>query len=389
MGNSYSQLATCDPFEISGDTVRPPQSNVRLSRWTARFGVVTSSLPKITKSTSSPTQVNKRPIIRPAIHGDAIGALAAVRPGMVISGGRDKLIALNNIDTGECPLRWHGHDKEITKVAYRNVDGKHYILSGSRDANVKLWQFNTPTTLCTFEGHQMSIMGLAMLEDHQCISGSRDTTLKTWDLNTGTNLRTIRHPRNVVTHISYCHSRNILAQSSEDKELKIWDTKNLELIHQFPKKRHIQTHCDLVSDGNYCLSCSNGFNGDGCEISMWDVRQQKLLREFRGHEESVNCAVYIPQNVTWKRLVISVGADRTTKVWNADDSNCLWTEEIPANADLLACVGFSDGNIVVSGLNATLVHLRLLGKAGRPFLQCASIQSHSLRASSTSQVDRR
>lgn len=29
--------------------------------------------------------------MRPAVHSDAIGALASIRPGMILSGGRDKV----------------------------------------------------------------------------------------------------------------------------------------------------------------------------------------------------------------------------------------------------------------------------------------------------------
>ncbi|VDN88809.1 unnamed protein product, partial [Brugia pahangi] len=66
------------------------------------------------RSTSQFREIH--PTIRAPVHSDAIGALAPVRPGMVLSGGRDKLIALNNMDTGKCILRWYGHEKEVTKV---------------------------------------------------------------------------------------------------------------------------------------------------------------------------------------------------------------------------------------------------------------------------------
>uniref|UniRef100_A0A9J2Q506 Anaphase-promoting complex subunit 4 WD40 domain-containing protein n=2 Tax=Ascaris TaxID=6251 RepID=A0A9J2Q506_ASCLU len=382
MGNNYTHLATNDPSEVNTITTRDPNANSqRFSRWANRLtSSGQSSMLKMPRSSTG--YMDKHPIIRNPVHSDAVGALAPVRPGMVISGSRDKVIALNNIDTGECVLRWYGHEKEVTKLIYRNAGGKHYILSGSRDATLKLWQFNSPHTLHTFSGHQMSIMGLAMIDETRCVSGARDTTLRIWDVTTGANTQTVQHSRNVVTHMSFCHSNSLLAQSAEDKGLKIWDSRDLHLIYQFPKKRHILTHCDFLPDGNYCLSSSNGFSGDGCEITMWDLRQRKIIREYKGHEESVTCAIFLPQQVTWKRLMISVSADHTARIWNADDGNCLWSEIVPVGADLLACVGFNDGNIVVSGLNAALCHLRLLGKAGRPYLHCVSVQTHSPYSSS-------
>lgn len=49
---------------------------------------------------------------------------------------------------------------------------------------------------------------------------------------------------------------------------RIWDSRNLCLAFQFPKKSHMLTHCDFLPDGNYCVTSSNGFNSDGCEITV-------------------------------------------------------------------------------------------------------------------------
>ncbi|KAM3719564.1 WD repeat-containing protein [Dirofilaria immitis] len=376
MGNSYTHLATQDPSELLPPSAAIGTDISKLQKWTTRFTSTNhTSRIKISRSISHVKDIN--PIIHAPVHSDAIGALAPVRPGIVLSGGRDKLIALNNIDTGKCILRWYGHEKEVTKIAYRNSFAKHFILSGSRDSQIRLWQFDSPNTLRIFSGHQMSIGGLAMVDQTKFISGARDATLRLWDLETGACLCAARHSRNLVTHISHCNINNLLAQSSEDKQLKIWDSCNLCLAFQFPMKSHILTHCDFLPDGNYCITSSNGFNGDGCEITLWDIRQQKMMLEYHGHEESVSCTIFLPQQVTSKRMLLSVSADHTARLWNVDDGSCLWSELIPTASDLLACVGFRDGNIVVSGLNATFCHLRILSRAARPYLECISAQSHA------------
>lgn len=49
---------------------------------------------------------------------------------------------------------------------------------------------------------------------------------------------------------------------------RIYDTRHLIVTHTFPKKQYIQMCCDVSADGNYCLTCSNGFGGNGCEATV-------------------------------------------------------------------------------------------------------------------------
>lgn len=55
---------------------------------------------------------------------------------------------------------------------------------------------------------------------------------------------------------------------SYNQFFRLWDDRELRLVHEFPRKNHILTHCDFLPDPNYCITSSNGFNRDGCEITV-------------------------------------------------------------------------------------------------------------------------
>uniref|UniRef100_A0A0N5A7X1 WD_REPEATS_REGION domain-containing protein n=1 Tax=Syphacia muris TaxID=451379 RepID=A0A0N5A7X1_9BILA len=265
-------------------------------------------------------------------------------------------------------------------LVYKNANGKHFLLSGSRDQTVRIWKFNCASPLQTFVGHEMAIMGVAALDDITCVSGSRDTTLKTWDINSAKNTRTVERSRNVVTHLVFNKVRNILVQTSEDKQLKIWDPRELQLIHEFPPKFQILKHCDVSPDGNYCITSSSGTNGNGCEVTLYDIRQQRMVREFKGHEESVSCAVFLPQQLIQKTLILSISVDGAIKIWDLERGGCLSNQMVPVNVELLSCVAFGDGNVVISGGNASLFHYSLSAPGARPFLQCISYQTRMIHS---------
>lgn len=99
-------------------------------------------------------------------------------------------------------------------------------------------------------------------------SGSRDNTVKIFDISRRDPLLSKTINRNLVTHISRIPNTNLICQTSEDRVMKLFDTRNLELVHEFPIKAHIQTHCSVSNDGIYAIASSGGSNGDGCEITV-------------------------------------------------------------------------------------------------------------------------
>ncbi|KAI6171853.1 hypothetical protein M3Y98_00908300 [Aphelenchoides besseyi] len=308
---------------------------------------------------------NRQPTVRPALHTDSINSLAAVRPGMVISGSSDRSVIVHNMDTGEAVNKWTGHESAVTKVLYKHVGGKHFVLSGSRDTTIHLWRFNVPNPIQIYRGHEMAIGGLALVDDNKFISGARDNSLRLWDVECSKPIRSVSINRNLVTHIEKFPQENIVCQTSEDRTLKLWDSRSLSLIYQSPTRHQILWHCNLSSDEPYCVTSSGGTSVDsGCEVTLWDLRKNDVVRELRGHEGSVKSAIFLSQQITWKRLILSVSNDHTARIWNQEDGQCLWTETIPTTTDLNSCVGFPDGNVVVAG-DQGLFGMKLYGKAGR------------------------
>lgn len=83
------------------------------------------------------------------------------------------------------------------------------------------------------------------------------------------------------------------------------------------------------------------------------------MKGLRGHEEAVRCAVFLPQNITCKNIILSVSDDKTVRLWTKEDSSrrlglkkwilqmkaleCIWREQSPTGSTLTSCFGFADG----------------------------------------------
>jgi len=72
-----------------------------------------------------------------------------------------------------------GHRDVVNGVSF-SPDGKT-LASGGRDRVVKLWEVATGQEIRTFIGHNGTVTGVAFSPDGQTvISGSRDKTLRLW-----------------------------------------------------------------------------------------------------------------------------------------------------------------------------------------------------------------
>lgn len=60
-------------------------------------------------------------------------------------------------------------------------------------------------------------------------------------------------------------------------DYRIFDSRSLDVCRTFPRKQHIQTWCDISHCDNYCITCSNGFQGNGCEATVNNTVSLNLL----------------------------------------------------------------------------------------------------------------
>ena len=78
--------------------------------------------------------------------------------------------------------RLQAHSKEVMSVAFRE-DGK-LLASGSRDGEVKLWEFPSGKEMRALKAHTDAVTKVVFHPDgKQLATGSYDGTVKLWNLN--------------------------------------------------------------------------------------------------------------------------------------------------------------------------------------------------------------
>ncbi|XP_076854952.1 WD repeat-containing protein 31 [Brachyhypopomus gauderio] len=307
------------------------------------------------ESTPSPQVVQYEPA-----HSDAINCVTSLSSDLCVSGGSDQVVVVYDWRAGKPCKAFHGHNREITKLSC--FSGSTYIFSASRDKSVLQWDFaGGHSPIQTFNGHELVVNGVAVSPDGlQLCTGSRDNSMRLWDIETAKCLQKNTISRNLVTHVCWVPGGTSVVQTSEDKTIRVWDSRSWQVIHTFPAKQYIQTHCDISTNGNHLLSCSNGFTGQGCEATLWDLRQPGCkVVEYRGHLQTTACCVFLPPTLGSPSLVASVSYDSSVKIWNQNTAACLFTLSLDGSGPLLSLAPCDSSNLLCASFNTGLHHLHL------------------------------
>lgn len=85
-------------------------------------------------------------------------------PLRVVSGSRDATLRVWDIETGQCLHVLMGHVAAVRCVQY---DGRR-VVSGAYDFMVKVWDPETETCLHTLQGHTNRVYSLQVRRLHTC-----------------------------------------------------------------------------------------------------------------------------------------------------------------------------------------------------------------------------
>jgi WD40 repeat protein len=147
------------------------------------------------------------------------------------------------------------------------VIAKHPTLPemavGYSDNTIRIFNTENFKLLLELKAHDNSVFALAYSPDGKyLLSGGRDAVLKIWEVNEAYRLQqTINAHWYHINAIKYSPNGNFFATVSMDKTVKIWEAENFELIKVLDKEKY-DGHTTSVNkilwvNDNELISCSD------------------------------------------------------------------------------------------------------------------------------------
>ncbi|KAH6799166.1 receptor for activated C kinase 1C [Perilla frutescens var. frutescens] len=218
-----------------------------------------------------------------------------------------------------------GHTDWVTAIA-APIDNSDTIVTASRDKSLILWKLTKEQS--TFgvaarrlTGHSHFVQDVVLSSDGQfALSGSWDAELRLWDLQTGdTARRFVGHTKDVLSVAFSADNRQIVS-ASRDKSIKLWNT--------LGECKYTIQEGDAHSDWVSCVR----FSPDNTQptvisgswdktVKVWNLTNCKLRTTLTGHSGYVNTVVVSPDG----SLCASGGKDGVVLLWDLSEGKMLYS----------------------------------------------------------------
>lgn len=231
------------------------------------------------------------------------------------------------------------HTEWVNAVAI-TADG-NFMVSGSADQTIKIWDYHNPTVVSTLTGHERGVEAIATTRlngTNLIASGGIDQTVKLWRLDLGALLVTLQGHTDWVNALAISPDGSTLVSGSADNTIKIWRLADQELVHTLTEKNQILSLA-ISPDGNTLAS-----GGEDNAVSLWDLHTGELLKRLEGHQTYIHALAFTPDSNT----LVSGSGDLTIKVWNVSTGE-IQSSLISHNGSILALDISPDGEHLISG----------------------------------------
>ena len=238
--------------------------------------------------------------------------------------------------------------------AGRFIARKNWLVVGSDDFQLRVYNYNTAEKITAFEAHPDYIRAIVVHPTQPFVlTASDDMTIKLWDWEKGWKcVQTFEgHSHYVMSLAINPKDTNTFASACLDRTVKIWSlggsgTANSTIeAHDTKGVNHVEYY--PAADKPYILTTS-----DDRTVKIWDYTTKSLIVTLEGHTSNVSFACYHPE----LPVIVSGSEDGTVKIWHANTYRLeqtlsyglerAWCVAYQRGKNALA-MGFDEGCVVV------------------------------------------
>jgi len=249
------------------------------------------------------------------------------------------------------------HSKPVNSVAFDNRG--RFLLSGSADKTIRLWDVSTKKTQWVFEEHSNEVMSVCFSPDNQlAASADRDGKILVWNVESRKTATSFKS--NLYSVDSLCFSpdgKYLLSTASDCGMIELWDIKSEREYLIFESDA---IHADAIHAATFSPSGENIIAAEDDLISIWTHQE---------HVCDIETAI-TPLNVKFSSngLMIAGGGYGGIEVFDFMARKSIWNSK-PYTGSVKSLAFMHDDSCIVSGdSNGRLIFWDIL--KGKELARC-------------------
>ncbi len=270
-----------------------------------------------------------------------------------------------NSETPEVFNLWHrvadfSERLRAVESAELSPDGRLAVSGSKFGYKVMLW--NTADGSLVWENeHESEVECVVFSPDGKRIaSGGEDYMVRIWDVDTGKQLASWEHDSG-LDGVTWSHDGSLIATGSEAGDAWLWDGDSYEMVGKIKTGSTINSlqftkdDTSLIVGGNIQKQNPKTNKTDYFGFaSLIDVKEKKVIREYRGMEGSVKSVRISPD----EKRIATGGFDNTARIFDFATGDLLKTFERPLKVEAIAFT--PDGQyLAIGGHELQLTFIRL------------------------------
>jgi WD40 repeat protein len=250
------------------------------------------------------------------------------------------IISIRESNQLDLIIEWTGHSKTINVLAIQ--PNTNYIISGSEDQTVKVWQSESPYQLIqTLTGHTDHVGSLVILPNGGIVSGggNKDQSVIIWNVTQTSELNvnfinSLEQTGPVTALASF--KQIYLLVGSTDASISIWNIQKLVRYNTYNKVHSQAITCLLNINDLYFASASLDK-----KIVIWnsDLINTYVLTQHNGRINSLTT------NLTY---LVSSSADTSVIVWKFAETLTLVKNLVNNSKQINDVIELTNSNYLVS-----------------------------------------
>lgn len=253
----------------------------------------------------------------------------------IISGSSDGIIKLWDLPTGT-HLRTQNIVKGVNSMAIS--PNEDYLILGTKRSTLELYQIPTMEKISLYENLKSNARSVVFSPNGKyLIANSSQTSIKVWDFSSKNIMYTFTYNLGVINSLAVSSDNRYLISGSTDNTIKIWTLETGQLLNTLRSYNLLQSLA-ISPNGKYIISTS------GASINLWELSTARRIWSYKKHSKNVHYVTFSPNG----DFIISGSGDNTVRIWDVKTGKILKTLQGHTGSVYSVTVS-PDGNYIISG----------------------------------------